>query len=582
MAATRLSNREIARVFADIAGLLKIKGENRFRVLAYQRAAESIENLGRDVRRYWEEDRLQEIPYIGEAIADKIDELLRTGRLAYLEKLEAEYPRALTDLLHVPDLGPKRVHAVYTELGVTTLEELEAAATSGQLATLAGFGTKTQDKILAGIESLRSRSDRLLLGTAWARASALLEALREVAGDAIVHADVAGSLRRRCATIGDVDLLVASDDPERVAAAYRSLPQVDEVLLGGQTKTRIRLHTGEEADLRIVAPARWGTALQYFTGSQAHNVRIREIALAQNLSLSEYSFKRTDDEGEILCASEEEVYATLGLTWIPPELREDRGEIEAARDGTLPTLITVDDVRGDLHLHSTWSDGRLSIREMAEAARDRGYEYIVVTDHSRSLGMVGGLGIERLREQRREIDDVNASLDGITVLQGAEVEILTDGRLDYPDEVLAGLDVVLASLHTGLRQPREQVTSRLLAAIRNPHVDVIGHPSGRLLTHREGADLDLDAVLRAAAETGTLLEINGSQERLDLDPIYVREALQLGCRIVVNSDAHHSRDYGNMRYGIWQARRGWAEAGDVVNTYPLDEFLAYFRNRPDE
>lgn len=577
MASEQLSNRDIARVFYDIASLLKIKGENRFRVLAYNRAAEEIESLGRDVRRYWEEQRLEDIPHVGSAIADKIDELLRTGRLEFLETLEEDYPRDLTALLHVPDLGPKRVHTVYTELGVTTLEELEAAANSGQLASLAGFGTKTQEKILAGIESLRRRSDRLLLGTAWARASALLETLQAEAGDAITAADVAGSLRRRKATIGDIDLLVASDAPERVAEAYGTLPQVEGVLLSGATKVRVRLHTGEEADMRIVEPARWGTAIQYFTGSQAHNVHLREIALGQNLSLSEYSFKHTETDEEILCATEEEVYERLGLGWIPPELREDRGEFEAARAGTLPALVTLDALRGDLHLHSTWSDGRVSIRKMAEGARSRGYEYIVVTDHSRSLGMVGGLGIERLREQREEIDALNEEFDDFTVLQGTEVEILTDGRLDYPDDVLAELDVVLASLHTGLRQPREQVTGRLLSAIRNPHVDIIGHPSGRLLTHREGADLDMEAVLGAAAKTGTLLEINGSQERLDLDPIYVREALQLGCKIVVDSDAHHPDSYENLRYGIWQARRGWATADAILNTRPLDEFLAYIR-----
>lgn len=575
MAQSKLTNHDVARVLNDIGSLLEIKGENRYRILAYHRAAEAIENLGRDIYTYWEADRLEEIPNVGEAIAKKLDELLGTGRLPYLEDLEAEYPRALTALLEISGLGPKRVHALYTELGITTVDELEIAAQRGQLASLPGFGKKTVENVLAGIRALRHRSDRLLLGTAWTRATEILTELRHGAGDIVVHAEVAGSLRRRRETIGDIDLLVASDDPDTVMAAYRALPQAAEVLLGGRTKTRIKLHTGEEADLRVVPPARWGTALQYFTGSKAHNVRLRELALSRGLSLSEYSFKRTDDETELLCATEEEVYERLGLPWITPELREDRGEIEAAREGRLPSLVTLADLRGDLQLHSTWSDGRASIEEMARAARARGLEYIALTDHSRSLGMVGGLSIERLREQEREIQRVNEQFDDFVVLRGAEVEILADGRLDYPDDVLAGLDVVVASLHTGLRQPRAQVTKRLLSAIHNPHVDIIGHPSGRLLRQREPADLDMDAILEAAAETGTLLEINGSQERLDLTAVYARQALELGCRLVVSSDAHHPDDYENLRYGVWQARRAWAEAEHILNTRPLEELQAY-------
>lgn len=578
MAQRPLSNQEIARIFSDIADLLDIKGENRYRIMAYRRAAETIENLGRDLYAYWQEGRLQELPHIGQAIAEKIDEIFRTGRLEYLERLEAEYPRQLVELLRVPDLGPRRVRTLYEQLGITTVEELEKAAREGRLRNLPGFGPKVEENILKSLETVRRQKDRVLLSAAWEQAHALLEALRATAGSALVRAEMAGSLRRRRATIGDIDLLAASQEPDQVIAAFCRLPQVAEVLLAGSTKASVRLHTGQQADLRVVEPRRWGTALQYFTGSKAHNIHLRELALEKGFSLSEYSLKR-EDGTEILCAEEEEVYERLGLPWIPPELREDTGEIEAALANELPDLVRLEDIRGDLHMHTTWSDGRLSVEEMVQAARARGYEYIVITDHSSGLGIVGGLDVERLQKQRAEILTVNAKYDDITVLQGAEVEIRADGSLAYPDEVLALLDVVIASLHTGLRQPREQVTKRLLAAIHNPHVHIIGHPTGRLLLKREGADLDMDAILKAAAETGTALEINASPERLDLDPVYVRQALELGCLLVVNTDAHHADDLDNMRYGVWQARRGWAEAEDILNTRPLDALLEYFQSR---
>lgn len=573
-----LTNRDVVRILREIAALLEIKGENRYRILAYQRAADAIEHLGRDLHTLWQEGRLDEIPGVGEAIAAKIDELFRTGRLEYLERLEREYPRTLIELLDVPDLGPKRVRTLYEQLGITTLDELEQAARDGKLRTLPGFGAKTEAKILEGIQRLRRRSDRTLLGVALPRALDIVQTLREQVGSALVEIELAGSLRRRKATIGDMDIVAAAHDPDAVMEAFAALPQVAEVLWRGSTKTRVRLHTGDEVDLRVVAPERWGTALQYFTGSQAHNVRLREMALAQGLSLSEYSFKR-EDGSEILCAREEEVYATLGLAWIPPELREDWGEIEAARTGTLPRLVTLDDIRGDLHMHTTASDGRLSLREMVEGARRHGYAYIAITDHSQSLGMVNGLDVERLRAQRAEIRALQAEYDDILILQGAEVEIKADGTLDYPDDVLAELDIVIASLHTALRQPREQITQRLLNAIRNPHVDIIGHPTGRLLLKRDGADLDMDAVLQAAAETGTVLEINASPERLDLDPVYVRQAIARGCLLAIDTDAHHTDDFANMQYGVWQARRGWAEARHILNTRSREAFEAWLASR---
>jgi len=391
----------------------------------------------------------------------------------------------------------------------------------------------------------------------------------------VTAASVAGSLRRMRDTIGDVDLLVAAP-PERaeaVMAHFRGLPQVGEVLVSGATKTAIRTHDGLQVDLRVLEPARWGTALQYFTGSQAHNVRLRELARKGALSLSEKGFKRADGS-EILCADEAQVYETLGLPWVPPELREDRGEF----DGFPTDLVTLDDVRGDLQMHTTWSDGANSVAEMAEAALARGLEYSLITDHSQSLGVAGGVTAEELRQQRAEIDAVNARLgEEFRVLAGVEVEIKADGSLDFPDEVLAELDLVVASLHSGLRTGREKTTERMLSAIRNPHVDIIAHPTGRLIAQREGADLDMEAIFRAAAETGTALEINADTRRLDLNDVHARRAVELGVRLTIGTDTHNAEGVGRLAYGVATARRGWARVGDVVNTWPLERVLAWAR-----
>jgi DNA polymerase (family 10) len=372
-------------------------------------------------------------------------------------------------------------------------------------------------------------------------------------------------------TIGDIDLLVAAHDGEAAMDAFVALPQVDTTDLRGPTKCTVHLHNGLQVDLRVLEPARYGSLLQYFTGSKQHNVDLREFALGRGLSLSEYGFKR--DGEEILCPEEEDVYRILGLPWIPPELREASGEIEAARQGRLPALVSREDIRSDLHLHTNWSDGAATLQDMAGAARSRGYEYAVISDHSQGLGVARGLSPERLREQREIIDHLNGQNHGFRLLQGVEVEIKADGTLDLPDEALAALDVVVASLHSGLRQERQQVTNRLVAAMGNPHVDIIGHPLGRLLDQREGADLDVDQVLAVAAETGTVLEVNSSPSRLDLDDIHIRRAIELGAKLAINSDAHNSDGLDILMYGVATARRGWAEAQDVVNALPLAELL---------
>jgi DNA polymerase (family 10) len=572
-----MTNREIADVFERIGDMLDILGENRFKVLAYRRAAENIVHLPRDLRAYWQAGTLQDIPGIGSAIEEKIGELLSTGRLEYYERLQDQVPSGVVSLLKIPDVGPKTAKLLWEQLGVQSVAEVEAAARSGKLRALPGLGAKSEAKILAGIEALNRRSDRIPLGTAWPVATELLAGLRATCPE-MLDAAAAGSLRRMQSTIGDIDLLAASEAPARVMRAFVALPTVAEVLLSGQTKTSVRLHNGLQVDLRVLEPNRWGAALQYFTGSQAHNIRVRELAQKQGLSLSEYGFKR-EDGGEILCPQETDVYETLGLPWIPPELREDRGEVQAALAGKLPRLVEWDDILGDLHAHTDWSDGTGTLEEMAEAARTRGYRYLVISDHTQSLGIANGLTPERQRAQRAEIDTLNARWTDFTLLQGCELEIKADGSLDLPDEVLAGLDLIVASVHTSLRQDPAQITQRVMNALHHPYVDVIGHPSGRLLGEREASAVDLDAVIITAAQTGTALEVNSIPNRLDLDDVHVRRALELGVKIAIDSDAHHPDGLDSLPYGLATARRGWATASNVLNTLTLDELTAWRQAR---
>jgi len=573
-----MKNRQVAAIFATMADILAIQGENYHRVMAYRRAAENMAALGQPVEQIWQAGKLEEIPGIGKTLASKIDELMRTGRLEAYEKLRAQVPEGVVAMLHIPDVGPKKAALFWNELDITNIEALEKAAREGRLRALRGMGAKSEEKVLTGIELLKRRTGRALLGAAWPLAHTMLAALRHVPG--VTQVATAGSLRRMRETVGDLDLLAASADPEPVMARFRELPQVDEVLLSGPTKTSCNLrlprtHEGFQVDLRVLEPARWGTALQYFTGSQAHNVRLRALALDRGFSLSEYGLKR-EDGSEILCATEAEVYGALGLPLIPPELREARGEIEAALEGQLPELIEVKDLKGDFQFHTTWSDGRQSLLEMARAAQSFGLEYALVTDHSHSLGIVRGLTADDLRRQRAEIEKVNRKLGGeFRLLAGAEVEVLADGSLDYADEVLAELDLVVAAVHSGLRGSRERVTARMLAAIRNPHVNVIAHPTGRLIGEREGADLDMEAVFRAAAETGTALEVNAYPKRLDLCDVHVRRAVELGVKLAVSSDSHEVNGFGLLPFGVATARRGWATATDVINTWPAEEVLKW-------
>jgi DNA polymerase (family X) len=579
-----MNNRQLADTFTLIANLSEIKGEVIYVILAYRKASENLMTLGREASEYWKEGKLREIPGVGKAIAEKIDELLTTGKLEFLEKLKQEVPASLADWLQVPGLGPKKIALIWKTLNITALSELEIAAKNGQIRELPGMGAKSESAILEGIASLARRSGRIPLGRAYPLAQEIIATLKRVKG--VVEAEPAGSLRRMRSTVGDLDILVASKDSAAVMEAFVNLPGVSRVLGKGETKASIEFTDGVRAQVWVHPPEKFGTALQYATGSKDHNVQLRQIALAKGMSLSEHSFTKGNPStgsgrgSEILCATEEEVYKTLGLPWIPPELREDHGEVAAAKANKLPKLIEVKDIKADLQTHSTWSDGKLSMLEMAQAAARRGLKVIAFTDHSASLGVTGGLKMEDHKKQAAEIKKTQAQLgDKILVLHASEVEIKADGILDYPDEFLATLDLVVASMHTGLRQPREKVTQRTISAIRNPHVDIIGHPTGRLIPDREGADLDMEAVLNAAAETGVALEINAHPSRLDLDDMYARRAKDLGIPISINTDSHSEEDFDMLFYGVATARRAWLTKEDVINTWSTKKLLHWLKER---
>ncbi|MEN9934601.1 MAG: hypothetical protein RLZZ387_1180 [Chloroflexota bacterium] len=577
----QLTNREIADVFHAIADTMEILGEDRFRTQAYRRAGDALADLPQPLAVYRERGELAKLPGVGKAISDKIEELLDTGELQFYARLKDRVPAGVLEMLRIPNVGPRTAGRLYQELGITSLAELKVAAESGRLKGIKGFGEKTVQGILEGIAHAEKTERRDLLFHALQAAETLITSFHE-ASAAVAQTSYAGSLRRARPTIGDLDILAAADDPAAAVRAFTTLPTVAKVESSGDEKATVYLHNGLQADLIVVPPAMWGSALQHFTGSRAHNIRFRELALARGLSFSEHGFR--DQAGVTTpAATEEEVYAAVGLPWIPPELREDAGELEAAAAGTLPTLLELADLRADLHMHSTWSDGKGSVREMAEAARARGYTHIAITDHSAYLGVTNGLDAARLAAQAEEVAALNAEYEAagspFRILRGVEVDITPDGTLALPDEVLAALDIVVASPHVNLRQPAGKATERLLRAIRNPHVDILGHPTGRLIGTREGSDIDVDAIGRAAAETGTLLEVNSGPDRLDLDSSAVRRVLELGARISVNSDAHHPSNLPWIRLGVLTARRGWADAARVANTWSLEELRSWLEKR---
>lgn len=563
-----MGNKELAAAFERIADLLDIQGEQSFRVNAYRRASRALKDLPQDAADLLASGALAEVPGIGKGTLEKVEQFVKTGKIALLEDLRAAIPGGLPELLDIPGMGPKKVALVWKELGVDGIDALRRVIDSGELAKLKGLGEKSVAQIKAGLEFAERSAGRTALGVALPIATALVEQVRRIRG--VCRADLAGSLRRGTETIGDVDILCESASGPKVVEAFVSLPATKRVLASGQTKGSVLVEKpdgGElQVDLRVVPAESYGAAYMYFTGSKEHNVRLRELAIRRKWKLNEWGL--FDAAGKRLAGADEiDVYKRLGLPFIPPELREDRGEVSAT-DG-LPKLIERDDIRGDLHMHTTASDGTVSAEQMAEAAGRLGYEYIAITDHSRSSTIANGLSIDRMWRQIDRLRELNKKLRHVTVLVGCECDILADGTLDYPDSILAACDLVVASLHSSLRQDRAAITRRLLAAIDNPYVTIVGHPTGRLINKREPADLDMEAVVAAAARTGTALEINAAWQRLDLHDRHVRMARDAGVMLAIDTDSHAPPQLEQMELGVRTARRGWVRAEDVLNTRPL-------------
>ncbi|HZV06060.1 MAG TPA: DNA polymerase/3'-5' exonuclease PolX [Gemmataceae bacterium] len=564
-----MDKHQVAAILDEIGTMLELQGETPFRSNAYHNGARAIEQLEEDLATVVREGRLAAVPGIGSTLRDKITTLVATGSLPFYEDLRKKIPAGLFDILRIQGLGPKRVKLMYDQLGIDTLDKLAAACESGQVAKLKGMGDKTQQKILEGIQSLRQMGSRVRIDQALALASRLIEGLEKAPG--IIRMELCGSLRRRRETIKDIDILISSDAPEPIMERFVSLPGVTQVIAHGATKSSVIVQGDGRlfmnADLRIVSDEQFPFALHYFTGSKEHNIAMRQRAQQYGLKLNEYELAGPDRR--VNCRDEADVFKALDLAYIPPEMRENTGEMDAAVNGELPNLIEVDDIQGVFHCHTTYSDGGNSVEEMALAAKAIGLKYLGLADHSQSLTIANGLTPERVRQQQAEIDAVNQRLKGFKVLKGTECDILADGRLDYSDDLLATFDYVVASVHSHFKQSREEMTARIIKAIRNPHVTMLGHATGRLLLRREGYPVDLEAVLHAAAESGTMIEINAHPQRLDLDWIHCKRAKALGVKIVINPDAHNAGDIDLYRYGVDVARRGWLEKGDVFNTKSL-------------
>ncbi|MCD0458558.1 DNA polymerase/3'-5' exonuclease PolX [Roseiconus lacunae] len=568
-----MDNSGIAAVFEELAELLEFKGENPFRIRAYKQGAKAIRDLDESVAEIVADPdrKLSDLSGIGKTLADKTKVLLETGELPQLEKLRGEIPEVMIQISRIPGLGAKKAATLQKELEIGSLDDLRKACEDGSVAKLKGFGKKTADSILDGLSIAEQAAERIY----WSAGDDLARSIGEhMQGcDSIEKMEWAGSYRRGRDTIGDLDLLVVAKDRDAAMDHLESYPERSQTIGRGDTKISIRVGKAFQVDMRCVDANQFGSALQYFTGSQAHNIRTRRIAKEQGLKISEYGVFNIDDESQVAGETEQDVYAAIGLPWIPPELREDRVEFKLAEKGQLPELIETPDVRGDLHMHTTATDGQNTIREMADAAIERGLKYIAITDHSQRVTMAMGLDPERLREQWKQIDEVRPEYEGkLVILKGIECDILESGGMDLPDDVLAEADWVLASVHYGQRQSREQITDRIIGAIKNEHVDCIAHPTGRLLNRRPPYEVDMDAVLQAAAESGTMMELNANPARLDLNEIHLAAAKKLGIPIVISTDAHQTAGLDVMRYGIKQARRGGLTKVDVANTKTWNQF----------
>ncbi|RKY66541.1 MAG: DNA polymerase/3'-5' exonuclease PolX [Candidatus Latescibacterota bacterium] len=565
-----MKNRELSEIFGRMADILEFKGENPFKVNAYRKASRVIGELRDDVEVIYKQGRLMNIPGIGSGIAKKIEEYLTTGRMSKYEEISRGVPEGLMELMAIQSMGPKTLALLHDRLGVESLDDLKRAIEDGSMEALPGLGAKKVENIKRGIKLYAASRGRIPLGIALPIVEGIIAQLKQM--KQIIRISTAGSLRRMKENIGDIDILAAGTEGEQIIHRFAQLPQVTEVLAAGDTKGSVIIEGKTQVDLRVVSPQSFGSALQYFTGSKAHNIHLREIAKGRGLKISEYGIFRGNER--LGGQREEDIYSALGLSWIPPEMREDRGEIEAASAGTLPELVKPEEIHGDLHVHSQHSDGTATIEQIALKAEELGYEYIAICDHSQSARYAGGLSEEELLEEIKEIDQLNQKLRGIRILAGTEVDINADGSLDYPDELLAKLDIVVAAVHSGFKK---NVTERMISAMENPHVDVIAHPTGRLISSREGYEVDVDQIMAKAAETHTALEINSYYDRLDLSDINCMKAKQMGVKLSIGTDAHHIDQLWAIRLGVAVARRGWLGGNDLLNTLSLPRLLEFLQ-----
>ena len=564
-----MKNQLVANILYQIADLLDLKGEIFFKTRAYRMAAQTIEVLEEDIDEIVKEDRLLEIPGVGEGLAKKIKEIVETGKSDYFERLKREIPEGLIHLLDIHGLGPKKVAAIYKNLGITTLEELRKAATTGKLRELEGFGEVTEQNILRGIQLLEKTSGRALLNVAYADGTSYLDYLKKC--KKIEKTSVAGSLRRMKETIGDVDILASSKHPDEVMDYFVKYPGVQQILAKGTTKSSVRLKDNMQVDLRVVEPKSYGAALQYFTGSKEHNVTLRGLAIKKGYKLNEYGLFEKDTEKYIVGKTEEEIYKKIGFPYIEPELRENRGEFEAAKNKTLPNLVDYDDLFGDFHVHSMWSDGKDSIEMLVQSAKQMGYSYVGITDHSQSLKIANGLSEERVNKKIEEIKKLNKKFSNFTILCGTECDIKTDGTLDYNNNILKKFDFVYIGIHAGFKMDKNKMTKRITKGMDNEYVDFLAHPTGRLIGKRDPFEVDIERIIDTAKETDTRLEINSFPDRLDLDDTHAKLAKERGVKFVIGTDSHSTTHLQFMRFGIATARRGWLEKKDIINTSSLKD-----------
>ena len=564
-----MKNFEIARIFNEIADMLELMGENRFRIQAYRRAALNLESLAKDLEEMAKRDELEDIPGIGKDLASKIKDFLATGRIEAYEKIKKRTPAVLLEMVTIPGVGPKTAKRLFDALKIKDIEDLEEKAKSHKISALAGMKERTEEKILKGIEFIKKKKGKMLLSVALFAAETVIGRLEKLKD--VVKISYAGSLRRMKEMVRDIDILAISTKPLKVMDAFTSIPEVKEVLAHGRTRSSILTKEDIQVDLRVMEKDLFGAAMVYFTGSKSHNIHLRKWAISKGLKVSEYGVfsargGKAKGSKRIASKTEEDVYRALGMVYVPPELREDSGEIEAALDDNLPDLVELEDIKGDFHVHSDWSDGSNTLEEMAMAAKVRGYEYIVITDHSKSLKIANGLSVKDRLKQIDQIHKLNKRLKGIELLAGVEVDIMDDGSLDYSDDILKELDVVTAAIHSGFAQSEEKLTRRTVIAMKNRYVHIIAHPTGRLLGVRQGYEIDIEEVLKAACDTNTAIEINSNPERLDLTDINCRRAKDLGVMIALTTDAHITHSLDHMRYGISVARRGWLEKKNVLNS----------------